>query len=52
VVASEATAAIAVEAGKATLGVVEHGLFLDQADEAILGDPDGRVEVLSGAGRP
>jgi ribose 5-phosphate isomerase A len=32
---------------KATLGVVEHGLFLDQADEAILGRPDGGVEVLT-----
>jgi ribose 5-phosphate isomerase len=50
VVASEATAAIAVEAGKATLGVVEHGLFLDQADEAILGLPDGSVEILSSQG--
>jgi ribose 5-phosphate isomerase A len=35
---------------KGTLGVVEHGLFLDQADEAILGLPDGSVEVLSGHG--
>jgi ribose 5-phosphate isomerase A len=35
---------------KATLGVVEHGLFLDQADEAILGLPDGSVEILSSQG--
>jgi len=32
---------------KATLGVVEHGLFLDQADEAILGSPDGSVDILT-----
>jgi ribose 5-phosphate isomerase A len=32
---------------KATLGVVEHGLFLDQADEALLGRTDGTVEVLT-----
>jgi ribose 5-phosphate isomerase A len=32
---------------KATLGVVEHGLFLDQADEAILGSPDGSTETLT-----
>jgi ribose 5-phosphate isomerase A len=31
----------------ATVGVVEHGLFLDQADEAILGEPDGAVTVLT-----
>src|SRR6266508_219021 len=31
---------------KATLGVVEHGLFLDHADEVLLGHPDGSVEVL------
>ncbi len=29
---------------KATLGVVEHGLFLDQADEVIFGSPDGTTE--------
>ncbi len=29
-----------------TVGVVEHGLFLDMADEALLGGPDGAVEVL------
>ena len=32
---------------KATLGVVEHGLFLGMADEVLLGSPDGRVETLS-----
>jgi ribose 5-phosphate isomerase A len=31
---------------KATLGVVEHGLFPDQADEALIGHPDGTVQVL------
>ena len=31
---------------KSTLGVVEHGLFPDQADEVLLGHPDGRVQVL------
>jgi ribose 5-phosphate isomerase A len=31
---------------KTTLGVVEHGLFLTQADEVLLGHPDGRVRVL------
>jgi ribose 5-phosphate isomerase A len=31
---------------RATLGVVEHGLFPDQADEVLLGHPDGRVQVL------
>ena len=31
---------------KATVGVVEHGLFLGMADEVLLGHPDGRVEVL------
>jgi ribose 5-phosphate isomerase A len=39
---------------KATLGVVEHGLFVDQADQVLLGRPDGTVEELSrpgGAGR-
>jgi ribose 5-phosphate isomerase A len=34
------------EALKATVGVVEHGLFIGLADEAILGTPDGRVEVM------
>jgi ribose 5-phosphate isomerase A len=32
---------------KATLGVVEHGLFLDQVDEVLLGAPDGTVRVLA-----
>jgi ribose 5-phosphate isomerase A len=31
---------------KATLGVVEHGLFPDQADEVLLGNPDGSVQHL------
>jgi ribose 5-phosphate isomerase A len=31
---------------KSTLGVVEHGLFLDQADEVLLGRPDGSVHHL------
>jgi ribose 5-phosphate isomerase A len=31
---------------KATLGVVEHGLFINQADEALLGNPDGSVQTL------
>ena len=35
---------------KATLGVIEHGLFLDQADEAILGSPDGSVDVITRPG--
>jgi ribose 5-phosphate isomerase A len=32
---------------KATVGVVEHGLFLGMANEALLGTPDGGVEVLT-----
>ena len=32
---------------KATLGVVEHGLFLGMADQAFLGTPEGRVQTLS-----
>jgi ribose 5-phosphate isomerase A len=32
---------------KATLGVVDHGLFLGMADEAFLGAPEGGVETLS-----
>ena len=32
---------------KRTVGVVEHGLFLDMADEALIGAPDGSVEVLT-----
>jgi ribose 5-phosphate isomerase A len=31
---------------KSTLGVVEHGLFPDTADEVLLGQADGSVEVL------
>jgi ribose 5-phosphate isomerase A len=31
---------------ESTLGVVEHGLFPDQADEVLLGQPDGSVRVL------
>ena len=38
------------EAVKATLGVVEHGLFVDQADQVLLGRPDGTVEELSRPG--
>jgi ribose 5-phosphate isomerase A len=38
-----ATLAAAV---KSTLGVVEHGLFPSQADEVLLGQPDGGVRVL------
>jgi ribose 5-phosphate isomerase A len=36
---------------KATLGVVEHGLFPDTADEVLLGQADGSVRVLSPPGR-
>ena len=32
---------------KGTVGVVEHGLFLRMADEALLGRPDGSVDVRS-----
>ncbi|MEA2397338.1 MAG: ribose 5-phosphate isomerase [Thermoleophilaceae bacterium] len=35
---------------KATVGVVEHGLFLGMADEALLGRPDGGVDVLRAGG--
>ncbi len=31
---------------KSTLGVVEHGLFTNQADEAFVGNPDGTVQTL------
>jgi ribose 5-phosphate isomerase len=31
---------------KAVLGVVEHGLFVDQADEVLLGHPDGTLRTL------
>ena len=34
---------------KATVGVVEHGLFLGMADEVLLGHPDGTVEELRGS---
>ncbi len=34
------------DAIKATVGVVEHGLFLGMASVALLGTPDGDVEVL------
>jgi ribose 5-phosphate isomerase A len=37
---------------KATVGVVEHGLFIDLADTALLGLPDGRVEQLRRDGGP
>jgi ribose 5-phosphate isomerase A len=30
---------------KGQVGVVEHGLFIDMADEALLGRPDGTVDV-------
>lgn len=29
-----------------TVGVIEHGLFLDMADEVLVGAPDGSVDVL------
>lgn len=32
---------------KAIVGVVEHGLFLDMADSALLGRPDGGVERIT-----
>ena len=32
---------------KSTLGVVEHGLFLTEADEVLVGNPDGTVQILS-----
>jgi ribose 5-phosphate isomerase A len=38
--------AVLAAAVKATLGVVEHGLFPDQADEILVGHPDGQVRVL------
>ena len=34
------------DAIKATVGVVEHGLFLGMASEALLGTPEGDVEVI------
>jgi ribose 5-phosphate isomerase A len=36
---------------KATLGVVEHGLFPETADEVVLGAPDGSVRALRPPGR-
>jgi len=44
---SDADLAGLAAAIKSTLGVVEHGLFPDQADEVLLGQPDGSVRVLS-----
>lgn len=35
------------QALKGTLGVVEHGLFLGMADTAVLGTPEGSVELLA-----
>lgn len=35
---------------KGTVGVVEHGLFIGLASEALLGTPDGEVEVVTAAG--
>ena len=35
------------DALKATVGVVEHGLFIGLASEALLGTPDGGVEVIA-----
>ena len=35
---------------KATLGVVEHGLFVGQADEVLAGRPDGTVQELARPG--
>jgi ribose 5-phosphate isomerase A len=32
---------------KATVGVVEHGLFIGLASEALLGTPEGEVEVMT-----
>ena len=36
---------VLADALKATVGVVEHGLFIDMATEALLGTPQGEVEV-------
>lgn len=35
---------------KATVGVVEHGLFIGMASEALLGTPAGEVETMEGSG--
>jgi ribose 5-phosphate isomerase A len=42
----EGDPAVLATAIKATLGVVEHGLFLDPPDEVLVGHPDGTVRVL------
>jgi ribose 5-phosphate isomerase A len=42
----EGDVAALADALKATIGVVEHGLFLNMADEALLGRPDGGVDEL------
>jgi ribose 5-phosphate isomerase A len=42
----EGEVAALADALKATIGVVEHGLFLGMADEALLGRPDGSLEVV------
>jgi ribose 5-phosphate isomerase A len=42
----EADLELLAEEVKLLPGVVEHGLFLDQADLALLGGPDGRVREL------
>ena len=42
-------AALAAALADAVPGVVEHGLFLDMADLALLGHPDGTVERLERA---
>ncbi|HET7516283.1 MAG TPA: ribose 5-phosphate isomerase A, partial [Actinomycetes bacterium] len=38
---------VLASAVKSTLGVIEHGLFLTEADEVLLGNPDGTVQTLS-----
>ena len=42
----EGDPAVLATAIKATLGVVEHGLFLHPPDEILVGHPDGTVRVL------
>jgi ribose 5-phosphate isomerase A len=44
--AAEGDVAELADALKATIGVVEHGLFLGMADEALLGRPDGSLEIV------
>lgn len=39
------------EAVRDTVGVIEHGLFIDLADEVLLGNADGSVDVLRGRRR-